>query len=283
MPGIYNLDPTTSRFTLTNALAMAKVSLLAYKGKMFVGKVVTDNWRMSQFQFFDVQDTQCFVCANKELILLAFRGTKSIRDWITDAKAAFVSWRTFGKVHKGFHKALNYVWDDVITCIQDFHTNGQSVWLTGHSLGGALATLAFPQIVGLHMDVRGMYTFGQPRTGNKTFAARFDAKHRYRSFRVVNNEDLVTRIPPRLMTYRHIGRIYYFDDKGVLHRGIEWWRVVLNRWASVNRRATARYDELREQNPNGVADHFLENYIKNIKKAIREQRRMPTFLDHINN
>ena len=229
--------------------------------------------------------------------MVAFRGTESLRDWMTDAKARLVPAGRRGgrngrgaRVHRGFVGALDYVWDDVAACIKDFRGDdgngagdrGRPVWLTGHSLGGALAILAAQRLAVARIPVKGLYTFGAPRAGNSAFAEALDRRLKRRAFRVVNNEDIVTRLPPRLLGYRHAGTVIYFDDKGAMHRGIRRWHVALNRWASATRRACARHDELRTRNPNSAADHSLDRYIENIKKNLRAKRPPKTFLEYVN-
>ena len=90
---------------------------------------------------------------------------------------------------------------------------GQSLWATGHRLGAALATLF---VARLHFEenrpVYGLYTFGQPRTGDRAFARAFDADSRDLTFRFVNTSDVAPRVPPRVGLYSHVGTFLYFDE-----------------------------------------------------------------------
>lgn len=79
---------------------------------------------------------------------------------------------------------------------------GQSLWLTGHSLGATLALLCTANhgfIAGDSIDksVNGTYLFDSPRVGNKDFEQKLDADSSTRIYRFVNNNDLVKRVPPR--------------------------------------------------------------------------------------
>src|SRR5262249_54451343 len=87
------------------------------------------------------------------------------------------------------------------------------VWLTGHSLGAALATLAAARWAAGHR-VQGLYTFGSPRVGNAAFAATVPGP----CYRFVNNNDVVTRLPPPglFAGYRHVGVLKYIRTDGVI-------------------------------------------------------------------
>jgi pimeloyl-ACP methyl ester carboxylesterase len=89
------------------------------------------------------------------------------------------------------------VWADVTEALSLAHA--VRPWFTGHSLGGALATLAADR----HGDSAAVYTFGSPLVGDDAFAAGFNNRHEGRSFRYVNGDDLVTRVPP---FFTHINR-----------------------------------------------------------------------------
>jgi len=80
------------------------------------------------------------------------------------------------------------------------------VWITGHSLGAALATLAAHRYGAAQV----LYSFGSPLVGDAEFRNRFRATH----FRVVNNTDIVTRVPPEALGYRHVGDMISIDGTG---------------------------------------------------------------------
>lgn len=99
---------------------------------------------------------------------------------------------------------------------------GAKLYITGHSLGGALASL-FTALLLYERDpilesVAGVFTFGQPRVGDGTFATYMQehlcTRGRRKYFRVVFRNDIVTRVPfdDNLLQFKHIGPCYYFSS-----------------------------------------------------------------------
>jgi triacylglycerol lipase len=78
-------------------------------------------------------------------------------------------------------------------------TECRQLWLTGHSLGGALAMLAANELFSRAergaAPIAGVYTFGQPRVGNAGFRDAYDTLLKGRTFRIVHGDDVVPRIP----------------------------------------------------------------------------------------
>ncbi|HWF60856.1 MAG TPA: Mbeg1-like protein [Nitrospira sp.] len=115
-----------------------------------------------------------------------------------------------GDVHRGFLGAFELVKDDLLNAIQGLRnkSNPQSLWCTGHSLGGALAVVAAAQLLMVGHKVNSLYTFDQPRVGDETFATECARRMAGQHFRFVNN-DTVTRAPPRVFDYAHAGELRY--------------------------------------------------------------------------
>lgn len=97
-----------------------------------------------------------------------------------------------------------------------------ALYITGHSLGGALATLAAARIYAessLHekywKKLRGVYTFGQPMVGNQEFARRFEGVLGQMLYRHIYKNDVVPRMPPFTAgNFRHVGEEYHSTDEG---------------------------------------------------------------------
>lgn len=176
------------------------------------------------FRFYDGPSTQAFTCSDASRVIIAFRGSEQDpRDWINNANFRPVPGEHDGHVHSGFHGALDEVWDQIAAHVD--RDTPRPLFVTGHSLGGALATLAGARLHSAGMAVGGVYTYGQPRVGKSDFQRHYNEALRDKTFRMVNHIDLVTRVPLLVHGYRHIGRRMYFDEDGTLERDAGNWPV----------------------------------------------------------
>lgn len=239
-------NPKANGFAPNNALCLAAASNLVYEEPVSLQAAEVNKWGFDQFKAIDITkkpffDTQAFVCADADILLVAFRGTESrdLKDWLTDAQFDLTDGPIKGtknKVHRGFHQALDSAWEKLGAAIAELRTGNQAIWITGHSLGGALATLAAARlslgdgIRDQQFDVQGLYTFGQPRTGNRDFTAAFDQRFQGRSFRFVNNNDIVPEVPPMgvPLKYWHIDKLIYIDADGKLRSEITMFKRILD-------------------------------------------------------
>ena len=163
---------------------------------------------------------------NCEMILIAFRGTDRLNDWLTNLNI-FYKRSPFGFVHCGFMKAVASFWPDLMQHILEIRNNDQLIWFTGHSLGGALAVLASIKVYFENgLQIAGSYTFGQPRVGTVSFCLNFDKQCPYRLYRFVNHTDAVSDAP-MITLLEHVGAVRYFDTAGALWEGEPPWRVSL--------------------------------------------------------
>lgn len=142
---------------------------------------------------FDVQGTQAILLGSKEHLVLAFRGTEphSIRDIVTDSKASTTSCSTGGRIHLGFSEAFNHVAIQIERTLQRPDLQDRPLFITGHSLGGALATIASKNLTH-SAGLAACYTFGSPRVGDMRWGEGIKTP----IYRVVNAADPVTMLPP---------------------------------------------------------------------------------------
>ena len=147
---------------------------------------------------FNTGDTQAFLAKRNadRIAVLAFRGTEanSWKDVKTDLDARFYKGKDGVKVHTGFRDAYNQVAKRVRIAVDSLPDN-YSLYVTGHSLGGALAVVATKE---LERDtLAACYTFGSPRVGNEEFGEEIRAP----IYRIVNAADGVPRVPPSWLSY----------------------------------------------------------------------------------
>jgi triacylglycerol lipase len=209
---------------------------LGYTGHKFINK--------------DGAQAHC-VWTNKEFVLCC-RGTEPTE--INDLKADLNIWpdraQVGGWVHNGFQTEVDDIWEDVLKVIQK-HSN-KKISICGHSLGGAMATIAASRLQE-HKPV--LYTFGSPRVGNAEFINNMtDVEH----YRFVNNNDIVTVIPPLFMGYRHHGTVMYFDYSGII-RNLAWWRKLKDKVRGI----VTSWINFKPFD--GLADHSMDNYTKHAK------------------
>jgi hypothetical protein len=189
----------------------------------------------------DRTSVQGFVASNGQVTVIAYRGSTDWIDWLTDLSFRTVDGRTFdmkGRIHAGFAKALDGVWLQVLSAIHAVGGENQPLWVTGHSLGGAMATLTAVRLGRLGYKLAPVYTFAAPRNGNDDYAQDSKEWLRGKHFRIINGQDLVPRLPPTVdgaadfafilspklrdavvknligkLRYLHDGDILWFDDE----------------------------------------------------------------------
>lgn len=115
-------DPRTTQYRPQNALLLDKAALVAYQSPESI-KPEVEKCGLSQFVFIDRKDTQVFLAGGSEMILIAFRGTEPerLQDWMMDAQIKRKA-GPYGKVHRGFLRALQSVWPEIQVVIEKWQT-----------------------------------------------------------------------------------------------------------------------------------------------------------------
>ncbi|KAG6674648.1 hypothetical protein I3842_15G054000 [Carya illinoinensis] len=248
-----NIKPTDKKYKKSLSMMACKLS---YENEAFVQTIIKNQWNMENLGFYkfqnaDVEEASTQVImfkdtiSNPNLIMVAFTGTKPFDPfgWQTDLDLSWFQLAGVGKVHMGFMRALGLkmakeVWQKEIKQESDkrkvayyaikqrlrellMKNEGAKFILTGHSLGGALAIL-FVSVLAMHEEawllekLEGVYTFGQPRVGNKQFVDHMDKefkKHDVKYFRYVYCNDLVPRVPcDNGDFYQHFPTCKYYNS-----------------------------------------------------------------------
>lgn len=159
------------------------------------------------FHLNGLLDTQGVVAADDDTVVIAFRGTEMQKwaDALTDLSALLVPGYG-GRVHQGFKQAFEGITDEMEPLLKD-HAH-KKFYLTGHSLGGALATLAAVKLHPKH-KVEAVYTFGQPAVGDQAFADAYP--HPERHFRFINNLNKVYDPVPLVPLQEKIASLSWFS------------------------------------------------------------------------
>ncbi len=196
-------------------------------------------------KFFDVDGAQCHAVWNKTEYILCFRGTEpnELSDLIADLNAIPRFSMTHGLVHSGFAGELNKLYAQLVSH-RSKHSR-KKFYITGHSLGAAMATIACSRFEEME-DVELLTTFGSPRVGTRSFVKNIKTPHH----RVVNNNDVVTKVPLFLMGYKHHGLLTYINFYGNI-RTLTLWQMIKDRWRGWRRDAL-----------DGIKDHGIQNYVK---------------------
>lgn len=201
---LIDLNPSDQGYARRHAAWMAQMSALAYWNPELVAQ------QLQQWGFQPVakvsqpsNDTSGFIASRDQVLVLAFRGTSSFKNFLTDGNFLRVAAdHGKGTVHNGFKTALDSVWDQIRSALGPPQAQQKEVWVTGHSLGAALAQLAALRLHEAGYRVRNVYTFGTPRIGDQDFVEHYDRQLGSKSFPHINVSDVVTRVPPQLLGYR---------------------------------------------------------------------------------
>jgi hypothetical protein len=274
-------DPADRSFNRDNALFLAHAADVAYNRTP--ARAARERLGLEAVAFHHrVTRTRGFlgVCATHAV--LAFRGTDPVTlpSWLTDAVVRLVEHGEYeGRVHHGFSTALRRTWRQIETILAD--VRDRPLFLTGHSMGGALAVLTASRLAKLGHPPVATYTFGAPRVGDAAFCASYALP----TYRIVNRLDLVPELPPtsrkRLQstraateetkslkrlkqkvgqapTYGHVNTLVYIDRDGVIttDADVEPWRK-----QAVARAVATRGKSFLE----GITDHLIANYIRGLE------------------
>jgi hypothetical protein len=240
---IKSLPTFRAAYSDRTALLMAKLSYRAYEKFDIDDKswlAFSDTFRqLGLIESFSLIDrdvgTAGFVVAGDDLIVIVFRGTEDELDWLTNVRAKFVALQGGTRVHTGFFQAYWPIRDALFAAVEQLvKKKPRPVYVTGHSLGGALATMATAELAnhqdaGIRDSIAACYTFGSPRAGDSSF----DQYVKVPLYRVTNGVDMVPAVPPAVLGYRHVGDTRYFGKMGVspVRRSPTWyqktWRTFL--------------------------------------------------------
>ncbi len=220
-PGRLKPDFRNVAFSPVSAWWFAECSFLSYCHPGFAKMA----WKLAGFDgfhFFQGKGTECMVSWNRKVLIASFRGTElksrsALHEIATDLNALPVPFEQGGKVHKGFLDGLEEIWSgdeglESFLKAKLAERMNRPLWITGHSLGGALATLCYARMP----EAAGAYIYGAPRVGDNAFVSLFEGKP---FWRLEHGGDPIPQLPPDLpslgFNFREAGNLVYIskDDK----------------------------------------------------------------------
>jgi hypothetical protein len=242
-------DPS---FNLDTAIELAELSLVAYEQRIQCindGKgaiTVPSGYTLEEVYYDEVTDADsgchddedvvpaAFIVTKGDNIYLSFRGTSNLVDAVSDFAALqepYMFLPNFGNVSIGFQVAYqgtddNPIESAILSKLDELTMTGNfsNLYITGHSLGAALAFLAFPDLsnnVGM-LDSVTMYNFAGPAAGDSDFVTAYEeveSQNRI-SVRVVNTNDLVPKLPPLGLDCENFS-YFHTNDKHEITFGTE--------------------------------------------------------------
>jgi len=210
---------TSNTFNLGNARAMMWMSQLAYETHVpatidAISKLLqlSDVRVLSKMAVssLPMTDTRGVIVKKDDATIVAFAGTDPLHllNWVSD----FTLGRPQTAVHEGFRDAAAAVWNDVKDALAAAIASGSPIFITGHSLGAAIAVVtADAARRELQLGNAQVYLFGCPRVGRADFVAPYNIAFGATTYRLVHGADIVPTVPPPLLGFHHVG--------GYLHCG----------------------------------------------------------------
>jgi hypothetical protein len=200
-------------FDLGNARAMMWMSQLAYETHQ-LDKIekVRKLWEFDRITHFVDEaiglqsfETRGIIAEGHDVVILAFAGTDPAV-WQNLSSDFFQFLPSKNDTWSGFQTAA----DGARARVQDAMDKSRALkcplFVTGHSLGAAIAALAAEQAFDAGVEPAAIYVFGMPRTGGNTFFTRYTGKLGSKTYRLVHGLDVVARIPNSGIGFRHVGR-----------------------------------------------------------------------------
>ncbi len=255
------LGPVRRLSFLRQSLLFAELSKIAYYQPSIAG-ITARQLGFEYYRFFDRDGAQAYIFGNQDDYVVVCRGTEPTEwnDIRADINVFMAIAETVGRVHRGFKREVDDLWPRLEIALRE---NDKPLWFTGHSLGGAMATICAGRckLAEIPSNPEGLFTYGSPRVGDRRYINYVKIPH----YRWVNNNDIVCRVPPRILGYRHSGDEFYFDARGRLRR-LTLGRRFLDRIRGF-------LIGLKSFEVDQLSDHSMSRYLEYIQRAVEEEEK----------
>jgi len=217
----------TDSYDKKTSLSLAVACNLAYENNEEAISATVKSWGYEFVGFKSVVkkpdiDTQIFVMSNNENIVVVFRGSESLKDWFGNFQAVYDPGLLKNtKAHEGFQDALFPSVISLTNLIDSVGPENKRIWVTGHSLGGALCSLYAGMLIESGYKVYGIYTYASPRPGNGAFEQKLNSRVIGPHYRVVNSGDIVPYVPPEPF-FSHPGKRVILQEESRVDTDQSW-------------------------------------------------------------
>jgi hypothetical protein len=200
------------------------------------------------------------VCVG-DVAVVVFRGTDDPGDWLANLDR-FVAKTPDGPAHRGFYTAYSTLGLQAKEVLRKSEV--KSAWVTGHSLGGALAVLcAYELARDETIDIAGCMTFGQPMVARPPLTNRIEELLSSRYVHFANNRDIVTRVEP---SFKHCGSLVYYDGQ-----------IVRRSKPKLLMASASGDEESLDEDPGFEIEPLPAQEFRALQKELREEKAEPDF------
>ncbi|MGY3571986.1 lipase family protein [Vibrio paucivorans] len=262
---------STTEYDEGNSLSLALVCHLAYEKEEKISQVVRSwNYRLDGYINLvkkpDI-DTQCFVMSDDDNVIIVFRGSESLEDWFTNFQAVYDAGPMDDtKVHEGFQDALFPAVIGLTKLIDKPELSHKKIWITGHSLGGALCSLFAGMLIENDYSVYGIYTYASPRPGNGAFADKLNSRVAGPHYRVVNVGDVVLHVPPEPF-YSHSGQRIILSEMAKETSSESWFTQRIEALKVFIANTSNRLDVADNHRLNADSESYIPRLIKDLSSV----------------
>lgn len=156
-------------------------------------------------------DTQLYIWILHDILYISIRGTNSARDCFIDSQIKQTKLKNNIYIHSGFYKQYKSIELDITNYINKNIDNIKAINISGHSLGGAVATVASAILAEKYINIEfSCYTYGSPRVGNNDFKNYFKNNVK-KYYRIMMHDDPIPLYPVNIY-YNHVCSSIYIRN-----------------------------------------------------------------------